>query len=150
MFLFRVFVGSFSKIMGPGLRLGYFAVKTSASEMRGKIQANRMDGGTSGLASMIVGEFAKEHLWEHIAVVNHVFSEKLRTLDESVMKGNRVILKEDDLFIVQPGQRLHIEPDESSYEVLFGGPDKWNVSHAALEFSKMLLCLLEALRGLCR
>lgn len=79
-----VFVGSFSKIMGPGLRLGYFAVKTSASEMRGKIQANRMDGGTSGLASMIVGEFAKEHLWEHIAVVNHVFSEKLRTLDESL------------------------------------------------------------------
>ena len=63
----------------------------------------------------------------------------LQTLDPKVIKSNRVILKEDGLYIIKPGQSLNIPPNESFYEVRFGGLAKWNIKHAALEFSKMIL-----------
>jgi len=63
----------------------------------------------------------------------------LQTLTSEVIKSNRVILKEDGLYIVRSGQSLQMAPNESFYEVQCGGPAKWNINHAALEFAKMLL-----------
>lgn len=63
----------------------------------------------------------------------------LMTLGKDTINRNRIILKEDGLSIVQPGQILKINPHESCYEVSFGGTEKWNIKHAATEFSKMLL-----------
>jgi 2-aminoadipate transaminase len=61
-----LYIGSFSKILGPGARLGYFIAPPPLAE---KLLAYKRDGGTSALSSMIVAEYFQEHLWEHIAAV---------------------------------------------------------------------------------
>jgi 2-aminoadipate transaminase len=61
-----LYIGSFSKILGPGARLGYFIAPPLLAE---KLLAYKRDGGTSALSSMIVAEYFQEHLWEHIAEV---------------------------------------------------------------------------------
>jgi len=61
-----LYIGSFSKILGPGARLGYFIAPPPLAE---KLLAYKRDGGTSALSSMIVAEYFQEHLWEHIAEV---------------------------------------------------------------------------------
>jgi 2-aminoadipate transaminase len=61
-----LYIGSFSKILGPGARLGYFIAPPALAE---KLLAFKRDGGTSALSSMIVAEYFQEHLWEHIAEV---------------------------------------------------------------------------------
>jgi 2-aminoadipate transaminase len=61
-----LYIGSFSKILGPGARLGYFIAPPPLAE---KLLAFKRDGGTSALSSMIVAEYFQEHLWEHIAEV---------------------------------------------------------------------------------
>ncbi|MGH2371134.1 MAG: PLP-dependent aminotransferase family protein, partial [Chloroflexota bacterium] len=61
-----LYIGSFSKILGPGARLGYFiAPETLAA----KPLAFKRDGGTIALASMLVAEYFQEHLWAHVAEV---------------------------------------------------------------------------------
>jgi 2-aminoadipate transaminase len=64
-----VYVASFSKILGPGVRLGYFAAPES---LMNRILRNKLDGGTNALASMIVAEYFREHLWTHIAEICRV------------------------------------------------------------------------------
>ncbi len=61
-----VYVGSFSKILGPGVRLGYFI---APEPLNARLVAYKRDGGANALASMIVAEYLKEHLWPHIAEV---------------------------------------------------------------------------------
>jgi 2-aminoadipate transaminase len=64
---------SFSKIMGPGIRLGCFAC--SAARMD-KILAHKIDGGTTVLAAAILAEYLREHLGDHLAEINRIVSEK--------------------------------------------------------------------------
>ncbi len=61
-----LYIGSFSKILGPGARLGYFIAPDDIAQ---KLLAFKRDGGTSALASMVVAEYFQEHLWDHIAEV---------------------------------------------------------------------------------
>jgi 2-aminoadipate transaminase len=61
-----LYIGSFSKILGPGARLGYFIAPESIAS---RLLAFKRDGGTSALASMIVAEYFKDHLWPHVAEV---------------------------------------------------------------------------------
>jgi 2-aminoadipate transaminase len=61
-----LYVGSFSKVLGPGARLGYFI---APEDVAAKLLAFKRDGGTSALAAMIVAEYFREHLWEHVAEV---------------------------------------------------------------------------------
>lgn len=61
-----LYIGSFSKILGPGVRLGYFI---APEPLQGRISRYKIDGGTNGLAAMIVAEFFREHLWEHVRTV---------------------------------------------------------------------------------
>jgi 2-aminoadipate transaminase len=58
-----LYIGSFSKILGPGVRLGFFIAPESIS---GKLMPWKMDGGSSMLAQVIAAEYFNEHLWEHI------------------------------------------------------------------------------------
>ena len=76
-----VYVGSFSKILGPGVRQGYFMAPESLQQ---RIMANKMDGGTNALASMIVAEFMGEHLWDHIRNVNSVMKARKDAVVESL------------------------------------------------------------------
>jgi 2-aminoadipate transaminase len=61
-----LYIGSYSKILGPGCRLGYFIAPDAVAQ---KLLAFKRDGGTSSLAAMIAAEFFQEHLWSHIAEV---------------------------------------------------------------------------------
>jgi 2-aminoadipate transaminase len=72
-----IYIGSFSKILGPGVRLGYFV---APEEVGAKLLAFKRDGGTSALSSMVVAEYLEERLWEQIAAVCRVVKEKRDTL----------------------------------------------------------------------
>jgi 2-aminoadipate transaminase len=68
-----IYVSSFSKFMGPGMRLGYLCAPDRYFE---DLVANRYDGGTSALASCLVAEYLKDNLWSHIGRVNAMLREK--------------------------------------------------------------------------
>jgi 2-aminoadipate transaminase len=72
-----IYIGSFSKILGPGVRLGYFA---APEDVGAKLLAFKRDGGTSALASMVVAEYLEERLWEQIESVCRVVKQKRDTL----------------------------------------------------------------------
>lgn len=76
-----VYVGSFSKILGPGVRQGYFMAPEALQQ---RIMGNKMDGGTNALASMIVAEYLGDHLWDHIREVNEVMRARKDALVESL------------------------------------------------------------------
>jgi 2-aminoadipate transaminase len=75
------YIGSFSQILGPGARLGYFIAPEPLAQ---KLLAFKRDGGTSALAGMIVAEYFQEHLWEHIAEVCAAVRAKRDTLFASL------------------------------------------------------------------
>ncbi len=68
-----IYIGSFSKILGPGVRLGYVS---ASEELLTQILSLKIDGGTSNLAAYIVGRFLKNKLWEHLETVNRIIKAK--------------------------------------------------------------------------
>jgi 2-aminoadipate transaminase len=78
-----IYIGSFSKILGPGVRLGYFAAPEAIGA---KLLAFKRDGGTSALAAMVVAEYLEEKLWEQIANVCRVVKEKRDTLNAALQR----------------------------------------------------------------
>jgi 2-aminoadipate transaminase len=58
-----MYIGSFSKILGPGLRLGFFIAPESITN---RLLPWKTDGGTSGLSQMIAAEYFQDNLWPHI------------------------------------------------------------------------------------
>lgn len=76
-----IFVGTFSKILGAGVRQGYFVARPPYHRL---IHENRWDAGTSALASAIVANFFKKHLDEHLAVTNAAVRAKCRAVIETL------------------------------------------------------------------
>lgn len=72
-----IYIGSFSKILGPGVRLGYFAAPEA---LGARLLAYKKDGGTSALSSMVVAEFLEDQLWQQIESVCRVVRAKRDTL----------------------------------------------------------------------
>ncbi len=68
-----VHIESLSKILGPGVRLGYFC---APQPLLDKILNYRRDGGTSALSSAIVYEYLREEMREHLKEINAVVKEK--------------------------------------------------------------------------
>lgn len=64
---------SFSKIVGPGIRLGYFACN---ARMRQQVLAHKIDGGTSVLSAAVLAEYLREHLPDHVATITRIVREK--------------------------------------------------------------------------
>ncbi len=64
-----VHIESFSKILGPGVRLGCFFTK---QPLLGQILSIRRDGGTSTLAAAVVYEYFRENLWTHVDQINQI------------------------------------------------------------------------------
>ena len=84
-----IYIGSFSKILGPGLRLGFFAAK---EEWLQKILYWKIDGGTNNLAAFIAAEYLKDELWDHIGEINDVVKSKLDDVVEQLDAHNDVFL----------------------------------------------------------
>ncbi|MGI8913060.1 MAG: PLP-dependent aminotransferase family protein [Chloroflexota bacterium] len=72
-----LYIGSFSKILGPGVRLGYVI---APEPLLSELLRLKIDGGTSALSAMIVAEYLRDHLWPHIATCNHALKAKRDTL----------------------------------------------------------------------
>jgi 2-aminoadipate transaminase len=65
----HIYLGSLSKILAPGFRLGYIYARPP---MLQRILARRHDAGSNYLASAIAAEFYKDGIAEHAAVTNPV------------------------------------------------------------------------------
>ncbi len=76
-----IFIATFSKILGAGVRQGYFVAR---DPFYGQIHQNRWDGGTSALASAIVAEFFTEHLEAHLVKTNAAVGAKCRSVVETL------------------------------------------------------------------
>ncbi|MEO2003281.1 MAG: PLP-dependent aminotransferase family protein [Candidatus Poribacteria bacterium] len=72
-----IYVATFSKTVGPGVRMGYLS---APQPVMGRLMANRWDGGPSALASLILAEYLRHHFWDHIRETNAIVREKLSTL----------------------------------------------------------------------
>jgi 2-aminoadipate transaminase len=76
-----LYIGSFSKILGPGVRLGFFIADES---IIARLLPWKMDGGTSMLSQMIAAEYFKDHLWDHIEEGRQAVKDKRNALLDSL------------------------------------------------------------------
>ena len=76
-----MYIGSFSKILGPGLRLGFFVAPPSIA---GRLTPWKTDGGTSALAQMVAAEYFSTNLWEHVEEGRSAVKEKRNTLMDAL------------------------------------------------------------------
>ena len=68
-----VYICSLSKILGPGVRLGYFIARPPMLDC---ILDRRFDGGNSLLAASILAAYFKDTLWGHVEMRNAILKEK--------------------------------------------------------------------------
>ena len=68
-----IHIESLSKILGPGVRLGYF---TAPQPLFDRILQYRRDGGVSSLSAAIVYEYFREEMWAHLEKINAVVKQK--------------------------------------------------------------------------
>ncbi len=68
-----IHIESLSKILGPGVRMGYFA---APQPLLDQILQYRRDGGASALSAAIVYEFFREEIWSHLGKINAIVKEK--------------------------------------------------------------------------
>lgn len=79
-----VYVGSFSKIIGPGVRLGYLA---GPSPLLDRISAIKSGGGVSQLGALAIHRYAVTHLEEHIRSANRILSRKRDAMLAGLAEG---------------------------------------------------------------
>jgi 2-aminoadipate transaminase len=69
----QIYIGSLSKILAPGVRLGYLLARDPPY----KIIVNRCyDAGSNYFAAAVVAEFYKNGIWDHCDVTNPVLKNK--------------------------------------------------------------------------
>lgn len=68
-----LYIGSLSKILGPGVRLGYLLARPPMLE---RILDRRYDGGNSLLAAASCAALFRDRLWQHLAATNAILKEK--------------------------------------------------------------------------
>ena len=78
-----IHIESLSKILGPGIRLGYLA---APRHLLDRILQYRRDGGTSALSAAIVYEYFREELWSHVDKINAIVREKRDLMFDSLSR----------------------------------------------------------------
>lgn len=68
-----LYIGSLSKILGPGVRLGYLLARPPMLE---RILDRRYDGGNSLLAAASCEALFRDRLWQHLATTNAILKQK--------------------------------------------------------------------------
>ena len=69
----HIYLCSLSKILAPGLRLGYVLARPPMLE---RIMDRRHDAGSNTLAAAIVAEFYQDGIWEHTSMGNEALKVK--------------------------------------------------------------------------
>ena len=98
-----IYLGSFSKILSPGLRVGW-ACADKEVILKYELVKNGLDLQSAELAQMQVDEFLNANdLDEHIAKINKVYKERrdlmLKTIDEEFPKEAKYFYPEGGMFI---------------------------------------------------
>ncbi len=78
----HIYMCSLSKILAPGMRLGYILARPPMLE---KILARRFDAGSNTFAAAVVAEFYRDGIASHAAVANPVLKDK-RDLTVAMLK----------------------------------------------------------------
>lgn len=68
-----LYIGSLSKILGPGVRLGYLLARPPMLE---RVLDRRYDGGNSLLAAASCEALFRDRLWQHLATTNAILKQK--------------------------------------------------------------------------
>ncbi len=79
----QIYIGSLSKILAPGVRLGYLLAK---EPMYSKIVSQRFDAGSNYFAAAVVAQFYKNGIWEHCETANPVLKNKRDLVDTGLRK----------------------------------------------------------------
>lgn len=69
----QIYIGSLSKILAPGMRLGYLYAR---EPMFSQIVNKRFDAGSNYFASAVVAEFYKDGIWKHCDTSNPLLKRK--------------------------------------------------------------------------
>ena len=69
----HIYICSLSKILGPGLRLGYLLAREPMLE---RIAARRFDAGSNTFAAAVAAEFYQNGVWDHCDTANPVLRRK--------------------------------------------------------------------------
>jgi 2-aminoadipate transaminase len=69
----HIYIGSLSKILAPGVRLGYVLAR---EPMLSRIASRRFDAGSNYFAAAVVAEFYRDGIWDHCEVTNPVLKHK--------------------------------------------------------------------------
>ena len=77
-------IGSFSKTLGPGTRLGYIVAKW---DVMGRLLSRKNDAGTGVIDQMIVGDYFNHHYDEHILDVRAALERKRDTLASALRES---------------------------------------------------------------
>ena len=77
-------IGSFSKTLGPGTRLGYIIAKW---DVMGRLLSRKNDAGTGVIDQMIVGDYFNHHYDEHILDVRAALERKRDTLASALRES---------------------------------------------------------------
>lgn len=98
-----IYMGSFSKILSPGLRVGW-ACATEDIILKYELVKNGLDLQSAELAQMQVNEFLNQNdLNEHIAKINKVYKERrdlmIKTIEEEFPKEAKYFYPKGGMFI---------------------------------------------------
>lgn len=69
----HIYICSLSKILGPGLRLGYLLAR---EPMLARLAGRRFDAGSNTFAAAVVAEFYANGVWDHCDTANPVLKNK--------------------------------------------------------------------------
>jgi GntR family transcriptional regulator/MocR family aminotransferase len=98
-----IYLGTFSKIMMPSLRLGYMVASEGFIGAFAKGRA-RIDVHTSGIGQLALAEFMREgHLLRHLRRMRKVYTERRTALIEAI-----TTLMPDDLIVSSAVTGLHL------------------------------------------
>ena len=77
-------IGSFSKTLGPGTRLGYVV---ASREVMSRLLSRKNDAGTGVMDQMIVGDYFTNHYEDHIQEVRSALKRKCETLGSALRES---------------------------------------------------------------
>ena len=98
-----IYLGTFSKIMMPSLRLGYVVAPERFVSTFSKGRA-RIDVHSSGIGQQALAEFMKEgHLLRHLRRMRKVYAERQQALMQAI-----ITLMPDDLHLAPAATGLHL------------------------------------------